>query len=106
MSVVVKNMKEYKNLLSNNKNVVADFHAEWCGPCKEIAPAYEKMALANAGVVVFCRVDVDEAEDVATEEDIQAMPTFKLYRDGVCVDTLKGSSATQLEKMIAALIAK
>lgn len=66
---------------AGSKLVVVDFYATWCGPCKMIAPQIEEME-ANLPEVVFCKVDVDEAEDVAHEHGINAMPTFIFFKDG------------------------
>ena len=60
---------------AGDKLVVIDFFAVWCGPCKMIAPKIEEMSAAMKNVV-FLKVDVDEAEDVAAEYEISAMPTF------------------------------
>merc|ERR1712223_1496403 len=60
---------------AGGKLVVIDFFATWCGPCKMIAPKIEQMAGEMVNVV-FLKVDVDEAEDVAQEYNISAMPTF------------------------------
>ena len=65
---------------AGGKLVVIDFFAEWCGPCKMIAPKIEEMA-AQMSNVVFLKVDVDEAEDAAQEYNIQAMPTFLLIKN-------------------------
>ena len=58
-----------------------DFHAQWCGPCKMIAPQVEAMDKEMADVC-FLKVDVDEAEDVAAEYSITAMPTFIFLKNG------------------------
>ena len=65
---------------AGGKLVVIDFFAEWCGPCKMIAPKIEEMA-AQMSNVVFLKVDVDEAEDAAQEYNVQAMPTFVLIKN-------------------------
>ena len=61
--------------------VVIDFFAEWCGPCKMIAPVIEEME-AQMSNVKFLKVDVDEAEDVAVHYQISAMPTFIFIKNG------------------------
>ena len=58
-----------------------DFFATWCGPCKMIAPKLEQMD-KDMDNVVFLKVDVDEAEDVAQEYNISAMPTFVFLKNG------------------------
>jgi len=71
-----------------------------CGPCKFIAPIFEKMAEANPDVE-FVKVDVDDAEDVAAECGIQAMPTFQCFKGGEKVDEMRGADQGGLEAMVA-----
>ena len=69
------------------------------GPCKFIAPKYEE--LSNAiGTVTFLKVDVDEAEDVAQAQGIQAMPTFKFFKDGSMVAEMMGADLNKLTALI------
>mmetsp|Transcript_30620 Transcript_30620/g.89636 ORF Transcript_30620/g.89636 Transcript_30620/m.89636 type:complete len:173 (+) Transcript_30620:1283-1801(+) len=72
--------------------VVVDFTASWCGPCQRIAPAFAQMA-SKYPHVSFVKVDVDENEDVAVECGIQAMPTFKAFRDKKEVGMVRGAGA-------------
>ena len=66
---------------AGGKLIVIDFYATWCGPCKMIAPQIEEMSKSMSDVV-FLKVDVDEAEDVAAEFNITAMPTFIFIKGG------------------------
>ena len=82
----IKDMGDLQSQLTaaGGKLVVIDFFATWCGPCKMIAPKIEQMAGSMANVV-FLKVDVDEAEDVAQEYNISAMPTFIFLKNGAKV---------------------
>ncbi|CAH3028391.1 unnamed protein product, partial [Porites evermanni] len=62
--------------------VVVDFYADWCGPCKMIAPKIKGFATEFSGKVYCAKVNVDENDETAESEGISAMPTFKLYKDG------------------------
>mmetsp|Transcript_30618 Transcript_30618/g.89623 ORF Transcript_30618/g.89623 Transcript_30618/m.89623 type:complete len:146 (+) Transcript_30618:1283-1720(+) len=79
--------------------VVVDFTASWCGPCQRIAPAFAQMA-SKYPHVSFVKVDVDENEDVAVECGIQAMPTFKAFRDKKEVGMVRGADDTSLEELV------
>jgi thioredoxin 1 len=73
---------EFIQLVANSTGyVLVDFFAEWCGPCKRFVPTLEKLAKEYENIK-FYKVDVDILEDIAKEEDISAMPTFILYKDG------------------------
>jgi thioredoxin 1 len=81
--------------------VVVDFFATWCGPCKRISPYLEKLS-EELTDVVFIKVDVDELENVAREQNISAMPTFYLFKNGEKVADLVGASQDKLKSLIDA----
>uniref|UniRef100_A0A3B5LJ34 Thioredoxin n=1 Tax=Xiphophorus couchianus TaxID=32473 RepID=A0A3B5LJ34_9TELE len=94
---------KFNNILSQagNKLVVVDFTASWCGPCKMIGP---NLAADPANEnVIFLKVDVDEASDVAGNCGIRAMPTFQFYKDRKMVDEFSGADKKKLEDKIKAL---
>jgi len=70
-----------------------------CGPCKMIAPQIESMD-KEMDDVVFLKVDVDEAEDVAQEYNITAMPTFVFLKDSKKIDDLMGANSDKLKALI------
>merc|ERR1712024_121953 len=97
----IKDMGDLQSQLTaaGGKLVVIDFFATWCGPCKMIAPKIEQMAGSMANVV-FLKVDVDEAEDVAQEYNISAMPTFIFLKNGAKVADLMGANADKLTELV------
>ena len=62
--------------------VLVDFHATWCGPCKQLKPILEQMAKDYAGKVKFAAIDIDEAPSTASGFGIMAVPTMILFKDG------------------------
>mmetsp|Transcript_30473 Transcript_30473/g.66984 ORF Transcript_30473/g.66984 Transcript_30473/m.66984 type:complete len:105 (+) Transcript_30473:98-412(+) len=98
----IENKEQWDALMEESKTklVVVDFTASWCGPCQMIAPVFEKMASENPDIT-FVKVDVDEADDVAAECGIQAMPTFQFYKDGSKVDEFRGANTAQLQALVA-----
>jgi thioredoxin len=94
----------FDSLLKQNEYVVVDFFAEWCGPCKQIAPFVEDLAKRNEGRVVFAKVDVDEVKQVAESERITSMPTFRFFFQGRRVAEVKGADRNGLESALARLL--
>lgn len=94
-------MNEYNALIQNHELVLVDFHAKWCSPCKQIAPAYAAMNLNKYRSVLFLKVDVDEAQDIAAREEVQAMPTFVLYRYGMKMDVMRGADVNSLDRLVS-----
>jgi len=71
--------------------VLVDFWAEWCGPCKLIAPILEELAVEHAGRVRIFKVDVDEALEVARRHEIMSIPTLVVFQDGIAKKRLIGA---------------
>jgi thioredoxin 1 len=69
-------------VLNSSEPVVVDFFAEWCGPCKAMAPALEEVAKDLEGKVKVAKIDVDECPDITNRYQIQAMPTLIIFKDG------------------------
>ena len=71
----IKTKQEFDQLTNENKNVVIDFYASWCGPCKMLAPIFENVA-ATTQNVKFVKINVDEATELASLFGIQSIPTM------------------------------
>jgi thioredoxin 1 len=88
------------------ETVVVDFWAEWCGPCKMIAPILDEIARENAGKVTIAKLNVDENPDVARRFDVMSIPTLIVFKDGTAQKRLigakgKGQLLAELEEFIA-----
>ena len=80
--------------------LVVDFFAEWCGPCKRVAPQFAELAARHQRVARFAKVDVDAAPDLAQNAGVRAMPTFHIYKAGERVFELKGADIGKLEAAV------
>ncbi|KAL2810789.1 thioredoxin [Aspergillus granulosus] len=97
--------EEYLEKIVNSKApIVLDCFAEWCGPCKAIAPQVAKFAEQYPNVE-FYQIDVDELSDVAAEIGVRAMPTFIFFKDGQKVNEVVGANPPALAAGIQALSA-
>jgi thioredoxin 1 len=78
---------DFDSLLSSTRYVIVDFHADWCGPCKMIAPHFLTLAstFSIPGFLAFAKVDVDKVRSVAQKYNVSAMPTFMFFKEGMQV---------------------
>jgi thioredoxin 1 len=70
------------DVLESAEPVVVDFFADWCGPCKAMAPALEQVAAEMKGKVKVAKIDVDQNPDITQRYRIQAMPTLMIFKNG------------------------
>lgn len=75
--------------------VVVDVYADWCGPCRALAPLLERYAELYVGEVKFVKVNLDAAPDIAEVYRVDAVPTLLIFRDGRPVDRLTGIPPTR-----------
>jgi thioredoxin len=97
----IKSLSQF-NKLKANPLLVIDFYATWCGPCKVISPVFDKLAKPHEAStsIIFAKVDVDKAKDVAQACNITAMPTFQFFTHGKKIDEVKGADPQQLTTKI------
>ena len=81
----------YQELLSSDKLVVVDLWAEWCGPCKSIAPIVEELATEYEGKAIIGKCNVDDNYDLSENYSVRSIPTLLFFKGGQLVDKLVGS---------------
>jgi thioredoxin 1 len=78
------------DVLKSSEPVLVDFWATWCGPCRQIAPLIDELALKYQGTVKIGKVNVDENPDLSAKYGINAIPTLLLFKDGEVVEKFQG----------------
>lgn len=99
------NDENAKQAIESGQPVVIDFWAEWCGPCKHIAPIVDELATEYDGKVLIGKYDVDEGEDLPVDFSIRSIPTILFFKDGELKNRHVGSStkealAQKIEELI------
>lgn len=104
MEVLKINSQDFeKEVLQSEKPVLVDFFADWCGPCKMLAPVLEGLS-EKMDKVTFYKVNVDASSDLAGRYGIQAIPNLVIFKDGKAVDQItgfvpEGEIVSRLEKV-------
>ena len=103
MPKLIETKAEFDQALKDagNKLVAVDFTASWCGPCQMIGPKFAAMSEEFTDVI-FLKVDVDENTETAEAYDVQAMPTFKFFKNGKVIAEVVGSNEAKLRSTIEA----
>lgn len=91
-SIVHANSQTFQGVLEANALVFVDFYADWCGPCKLIAPSIVALAEEFDGKVKFAKLNIDESPDMARRYGIRSIPTLMIFRRGKPVRTMVGAS--------------
>ncbi|KAK6196890.1 hypothetical protein LQW54_011093 [Pestalotiopsis sp. IQ-011] len=106
-TVEIQSPEQFSELLRKSRIVVADFYANWCGPCKSIAPFYEQLSqsLSRPNIATFTKVNTEgeRAKEVAQAYAVTSLPTFIIFRDGKIVEQVKGADPNRLKTILEKL---
>ncbi|TKA76361.1 hypothetical protein B0A49_06089 [Cryomyces minteri] len=107
-TVQIQSPAQFSSLLSSSRIVVVDFYADWCGPCKAIAPVYEQLSsqLSRPNQITFTKVNTDNQQEIAQSYNITAMPTFLIFKQSREVTRIRGANPAQLSTAVQKLAAE
>jgi thioredoxin 1 len=106
MPVKVSDASFQADVLDAKKPVLVDFWAEWCGPCRMIAPALEEIASELKGKVKVAKFNVDENPKISSQLGIRSIPTLMVFKDGKQVAMKTGAGPkSELQRWISASVA-
>lgn len=78
-------MESFQQLIQSSAPVLVDFYADWCGPCKAMQPVIQQVAQEVKGKARIIKVNIDQAREAATQYNVNAVPTFMLFKNGKAV---------------------
>ncbi len=91
-TVKVDSSNFQSDVLESSEPVVVDFWAEWCGPCKMIAPALDEIASELGGKVKIAKLNIDENQDLAVQYGVRSIPTLMIFKGGEVADMKVGAA--------------
>ena len=104
--IVQANSQTFQEILKSDALVFVDFYADWCGPCKMIAPFIDKLADEFQGKVTFARLNIDENPDLAGRYEVRSIPTLMIFRREKPIRRMVGASSMshyrgELQKVVS-----
>ena len=91
INVTDSNFEE--KVINNNKPVLVDFWAEWCGPCKIIGPILEELSEEKRDQIIIAKMNVDENKVIPSKYNIRGIPTLMIFKNNSLLDTKVGASS-------------
>lgn len=85
-------VETFEEAIAGEGPVLVDFWAEWCGPCKKIAPILDEIADEQGDALSIAKVNVDEAGDIALRYEVMGIPTLLVFKDGEVAKRMVGAS--------------
>ena len=86
----IENNTDYKGLLKQDKPILLDFYADWCGPCQVLLPTVEKLSKEYEGTIEIQKVNVDQNSELAKQFDVRSIPALFFLKNSEIVDKLNG----------------
>jgi len=86
----ITNHQEFNEVIQQDKPVLLDFYADWCGPCQMLTPTIEKIATEFEGKVEVRKINIDENKEIAAKFKVKSIPTLFFVKEGKIYETING----------------
>ena len=107
MAAININREQFEQMMSSEKSVLVDFWAPWCGYCRRIGPAYDRIAEEYKDNLSVVKINIDDEAQLAEAEQIEVIPTLVLYRNGKAVDSIVApDSKAMIDRFIQGALEK
>ena len=101
MAAMNMNKNQFEEMIRGEKPVLVDYWAPWCGYCRRIGPAYEKLADSYVESLIVAKVNIDEEALLAEQEEIEVIPTLVMYKNGEAIGSIVApESKAMIEEFI------
>ncbi|ABD42193.1 thioredoxin [Methanospirillum hungatei JF-1] len=89
--ILIVTQENFSRIIRENPNLIIDFWAPWCGPCRMLAPVIEQLAAEYAGRIRFAKCNTDENQQIAYQFGISAIPSLFFFQNGTIIHTVSGA---------------